>query len=121
MEIPESHQAIMPYLVVPEPLLFLDFMRVVFGAREQCLVTEGEVIVHGELRIGDALILFKEASSNNEVWGSSMLVYMEDMQDCYKVALSLGSKDIMEPTLMDYGFAASFVDPFGNRWIVVQG
>ena len=57
MKIPSQYTRLMPYLIVPNAADFIGFMKEVFGAEEQIIVPRSEgVIMHGELRIGDAVI-----------------------------------------------------------------
>ena len=55
MKIPPQYNRLMPYMIIPDAAGFIVFMKEVFGAEEQVIVPRSEgVIMHGELRIGDA-------------------------------------------------------------------
>ena len=63
MKIPPQYNRLMPYMIIPNAAGFINFMKEVFGAKEQILVPRSEdVIMHGELRIGDAVIMFADVT-----------------------------------------------------------
>ena len=62
MQIPSHYNRLMPYMIVPGAYEFIAFMKAIFGAGEQLIVPRSEgIIMHGELRIGDAVIMFADA------------------------------------------------------------
>lgn len=63
MKIPSQYNRVMPYMIIPKATDFIGFMKEVFGAKEQIIVPRSEgVIMHGELRIGDAVIMFADVT-----------------------------------------------------------
>ena len=63
MKIPSQYNRLMPYLIIPDAAGFVGFMKNVFGAEEQIMVPRSEgVIMHGELRIGDSVIMFADVT-----------------------------------------------------------
>ena len=63
MKIPPQYNRLMPYLIIPNAADFIVFMKEVFGAEEQIIVPRSEgIIMHGELRIGDAVIMFADVT-----------------------------------------------------------
>ncbi|AHM62894.1 transposase [Flammeovirgaceae bacterium 311] len=121
MKIPAQYLPVMPYLILKDAKLFSDFAKKVFGATEQLIVpAEDSGIMHGELKIHDAVIMFAQAGDSWTEKTAGMYLYVEDTESVYKAAIAAGAKSLMEPQRKDYGFTAGFNDPFGNQWWVVQ-
>ena len=63
MKIPHQYNSLMLYMIVPDAYRFIKFMKNVFRAAEQIIVPRSEgVIMHGEPRIGDAVIMFADTT-----------------------------------------------------------
>ena len=121
MKIPPQYNRLMPYLIVPGAATFIEFMKQVFGATVQMTVPgEGGTIMHGELRLGDNVIMLAEASALFPAKPAGMFVYVEDVKDVYEKAIASGAVGIMEPVQKDYGLTCGFSDPFGNDWWPTQ-
>ena len=96
-------------------------MKKIFGATEQAIVPRSEgVVMHGELRIGDAVIMFADVTEQFEARPAGIFIYVEDTDETYKKALDAGSTSLMKPTRQPYGYTCGFHDPFGNDWWPVQ-
>ncbi|MGC4100631.1 VOC family protein [Ferruginibacter sp.] len=122
MHIPPQYNRLMPYMIVPKAYEFIAFMKNVFGAEEQIIVPRSEaVIMHGELRIGDAVIMLADATENFAARPAGIFIYMEDVDALYKKAIAAGAVSSMEPQMQPYGYTCGFTDPFGNDWWPVQG
>jgi len=121
MKIPSNYNRLMPYLIIPNGYKFMEFMKTVFDATEQAIVPRSEgVIMHGELRIGEAVIMFADVTEQFEARPAGIFIYVEDTDDTYKRALDAGATSLMEPTQQPYGYTCGFHDPFGNDWWPVQ-
>lgn len=122
MKIPEQYLPVIPYLIIQDSQGFLAFAKNVFMATEQYMARhENGNILHGEIKIYDAVIMFSEA---NENWGNKpagMFIYVEDVDKVYHAALGHKATSLMPPGTKDYGYTAGFEDPFGNQWWIVQG
>lgn len=111
----------MPYLILNKATPFLEFAKKVFGATEQMIVPdEQRGIVHGEIRIHDAVIMFAQATDTWSVKSGGMFLYVDNVDKVYKAALEEGAKSLTEPTRQDYGYSGGFEDPFGNQWWICQ-
>ena len=122
MKIPSHYNRLMPYIIIPNANKFMDFMKTVFGATEQAIVPRSEgIIMHGELRIGDAVVMFADVTEQFESKPAGMFIYVENTDDTYKKALDAGASSLMKPTQQPYGYTCGFHDPFGNDWWPVQG
>lgn len=121
MQIPAQYNRLMPYMIIPGAYQFIEFMKNVFGATEQIIVSRSEgAIMHGELRIGDGVIIFADETEQFAARPASIFIYAENLDDTYKKALTAGATSIMEPAKQPYGYTCSFHDPFGNDWWPVQ-
>lgn len=122
MKIPSQYLPVMPYLIIKGSKDFPGFAREVFDADEQLIVPgEDNQIQHGELRIGEAVIMFAEASDQWKEKTAAMYMYVESVDDTYRRSLASGAKSLQSPIQQEYGYSAGFEDPFGNHWFIVQG
>jgi PhnB protein len=120
MKIPAKYLPLMPYLIVHRSAAFAEFTKAVFGATEQELATsDAGTIMHGELRIGEAVIMFSEASEQWPEKTAAMYLHVTDVDQIYRTALTQGAKPLHAPGQQDYGYTAGFADPFGNHWFIV--
>ena len=74
--------------------------------------------MHGELRIGDAVIMFAEAGGQFTVMNAGMYIHVDDADITYQKALDAGAVTVegQEPSDKDYGRTCGVTDPFGNTW-----
>jgi uncharacterized glyoxalase superfamily protein PhnB len=122
MKIPTQYNRVMPYMIIPNAAGFINFMKEVFGAEEQIIVPRSEgVIMHGELRIGDAVIMFADVTPEFASRPAGIFIYVDNVQDTYKKAIAAGAVSVMEPVQMPYGFTCGFKDAFGNDWWPTEG
>lgn len=121
MKISSNHNRLMPYIIIPNAYGFIDFMKNIFGATEQAIIPRSEgVIMHGELRIGEAVIMFADTTEQIAAKPAGIFIYVENTDDTYKKAIDAGCISLMEPTQQPYGYTCGFHDPFGNDWWPVQ-
>ncbi|MTI26017.1 VOC family protein [Fulvivirga kasyanovii] len=118
MKIPENYLPIMPYLILKGADKFADFMKTVFDAKDQLVVPGERGIMHGELRIGDAVVMYAEAGEEFTPSPSGMFIYVENVDSVFAKALQNGAKKLQEVEKRDYGYGGGFQDPFGNQWWV---
>jgi uncharacterized glyoxalase superfamily protein PhnB len=117
MKIPKHYNRLMPYMILPNAYQFVEFMKQVFDATEQAIVPRGEgVIMHGELRIGDAVIMFADVTDQFTARPAGIFIYVDDVDETYKKALSMGATSMMQPAQQPYGYTCGFHDQFGNDW-----
>ena len=121
MNIPEQYLPVMPYLILNDSKGFFEFSKIVFGANE-LLIHEGanNTIMHGEITIGKAVIMFAQANENWGAKSAGMFIYVESVDGIYDLALRQKSISLMPPEKKEYGYTAGFEDPFGNHWWIVQ-
>lgn len=123
MTIPEQYNRLMPYLIVKGADGFRKFMANVFGAKEQLIVPASDgSVMHGEIRIGDAVIMFGEAGAQFPVMNAGMFIYVGNADEAYEKALTAGAITIdgQEPSDKEYGRTCGVKDPFGNTWWITS-
>ncbi|RAW03528.1 VOC family protein [Pseudochryseolinea flava] len=118
MKIPEQYSPIMPYINVSGAVAFTTFMEEVFHAKVQYAARSGETIQHGELRIGEAVIMYMEANTLYPPFPSASFIWVENVDAVLQRAVSLGGTVLNEIADRDYGRGGGFADPFGNVWWV---
>ncbi len=122
MNIPQNYLPVMPYLILKEAKAFINFAKIVFDAKEQLIVPgENETIMHGELKIHDAVIMFAQAGDTWTEKTAGMYIYVTDVNNVYQKALENGATALMAPEKKEYGYSGGFEDPFGNHWWIVEG
>ena len=126
--IPEGYRSITPYLVVKGATRAIDFYKQAFGATEiMRMPGPNNTIMHAELRIGDSVIMLADEMpgaphrSPESFGGSpvSLMVYIENVDNVFARALSLGARQMREVQDQFYGDrSGNLVDPFGHVWTV---
>ena len=76
--------------------------------------TDDNKIIHGELKIHDAVIMFASSGDSWSQKTAAMYLYVQDVDAVYKKALKHNAKSLGEPQQKDYGYSAGFEDPFGS-------
>jgi len=122
MKVPSNYLPVMPYLILNDSKGFLEFAKEVFNAHEQMIVPgEGGQIMHGEIKIHDAVIMFAQASEHFPTKSAGMFIYVDNVDHVYETALKHQAISLMPAEEKEYGYTAGFEDLFGNQWWVVQG
>ena len=121
MAIPIKYNRLMPYLIIPNAYQFVDFMKDVFGATILSIIPRSEgIIMHGELCIGDSVIMFADATKEFTARPAGLYIYVDDLDEVYNKALAGGAESVMEPSRQPYGYTCGLKDPFGNDWWPVE-
>ncbi|WP_276502337.1 VOC family protein [Terrimonas pollutisoli] len=123
MKIPGQYNQLMPYLILKDTDGFRKFMANVFDATEQLIVpAEDGTVMHGELKVGNAVIMFAETGRQFSVMNAGMYIHVDDADATYKKALAAGALTVegQEPADKDYGRACGVKDPFGNVWWITS-
>lgn len=118
MKNPSQYLPVMPYLILNNASDFLDFVKIVFDAEEQMVVPGDDAgsIMHAEIKIGDAVIMFAEATEMFTEKSAGMFLFVEDVDKVYDLALHNNAVSLQLPQQKEYGYSAGFEDPFGNQW-----
>lgn len=116
--IPKDVQRVIPYLMVQDVATEMAFIEKVFDgvANEKITNQEGN-INHGEIRIGDCMVMLGCAGDAGRVVPAMLYVYVEDVDATYQKALNAGGTSLMEPAEMFYGDRnAGAASPQGIQW-----
>ncbi|HEY7012477.1 MAG TPA: VOC family protein [Streptosporangiaceae bacterium] len=122
-----------PYLVVSDARRAMDWYVEVFGAqrRGELHINADGTIGHAEVGIGDAVLMFSEASDlwpdvpvrapdSPATFSHSLHLEVDDVDASTERARRSGASVEREPADQPYGRAAVIVDPFGHRWILLR-
>ena len=121
MKIPEQYLPVMPYIITDDANGFLNFTKKVFGGAEKYIMPgDNKTVRHGELRIGDAVIMFAQSLAEWPAKPCGMFMYVEDVDAVFERAMDEGAHSIGKPEKKDYGYTAGFQDPYDNQWWIVQ-
>jgi PhnB protein len=121
-----GHASLTPYLAVDNAHAAHDFYVAAFGAmRLQGLEDAQGCIVHGPLRIGNALVVVNDAMPDvgllpPRLGGmSTLLLFCPDADALYEQAVRAGARAVIPVTPMFSGDRHGLlVCPFGHRWII---
>jgi len=118
----EHYSSVCPYLMVESVEKQLDFLMVVFNAEiKEQLKSEDGIIQHGEVTIGDTVIMI---GKSRDAWPASVganYVFVESTDQVYTRAIRYGASSIMEPGDRFYGIREGGVkDAQGNTWWIAQ-
>jgi uncharacterized glyoxalase superfamily protein PhnB len=117
--IPEGFHTVTPYFVVPDGTAFLAFLKSAFGAEQISIYKDpgGGRIMHAQIRVGDSILEFGEASPQFPAMKLSLHAYFPDTDAVYRQAVAAGAKTLREPRTEVYGErSAGIEDPAGNVW-----
>jgi uncharacterized glyoxalase superfamily protein PhnB len=121
IKVPAEYQRLMPYLIVPNAEGFFNFMKNVFQATEKMkMMRDEKTIMHAELKVGDQVIMFSEASKEYPATPGSFFIYVEDADKSFADAIANGATEIDPPDDKDYGRSGGVRDPHGNTWWITS-
>ncbi|HZU25350.1 MAG TPA: VOC family protein [Bryobacteraceae bacterium] len=118
--IPEGYHAVTPYMVVDDAAALMDFVRDAFGAIEvERMQGPAGKVQHGEMRIGDSIVMMGQARDEWKARPATMYLYVEDVDAVYQRALQAGARSLQEVKDQFYGDrSGGVVDPGGNYWFI---
>jgi uncharacterized glyoxalase superfamily protein PhnB len=122
-----------PYIVVSDARRAMDWYVEVFGAqrRGEFHVNADGTIGHAEVGIGDAVLMFAEASDlwpdvpvrapeNPATFSHTLHLEVDDVDASTERARRGGASVEREPADQPYGRGSVIVDPFGHRWMLLR-
>jgi uncharacterized glyoxalase superfamily protein PhnB len=122
-----------PYIVVSDARRAMDWYIEVFGAqrRGEVHVNPDGTIGHAEVGIGDAVLMFAEASDlwpdvpvrapdSPATFSHSLHLEADDVDATTERARRGGASVEREPADQPYGRSSVIVNPFGHRWILLR-
>lgn len=116
--IPENYPRVSPYLIVKNVEETMDFIQSVFdGKVREKMKTPNGSVNHGEISIGDSVIMMGRATESHEPQNVMLYIYVDDTDAAYKRALEKGAESVMEPADQFYGDRnAGVKDKDGISW-----
>ena len=116
--IPENYPRVSPYLIVSDVEATMNFIAYVFeGKVKEKMKMEDGSVNHGEMCIGDSVIMMGKASDDHQMQNAMLYIYVEDTDAAYKKALEKGAVSVMEPANQFYGDRnAGVKDNDGINW-----
>ncbi len=122
MNIPTSHQTVMPYLILKNAGKFYDFAQSVFDAEtlHKTMHEDNKTIRHCEIKIGDSTLMFSNSTAEWDARPASLFIYVEDADESYQKSLDHGAISIQELRDTDYGKTCGVKDPCGNVWWITS-
>ncbi|MGW8761163.1 VOC family protein [Streptomyces sp. NPDC055815] len=117
---PQGYTTVAPWVVTDDTGAFLDFVTRAFGGEELARVaTEDGAIGHGEIRVGNTVVLAFDRRADWPVLPSLLRVYVADADEAFARAAAAGAH-VVTPLADDaFGQRGGRVrDPFGNIWWV---
>ncbi len=121
--IPPGYRTVTPYMVAENGPASMDFVKGVFGAEETFRTVGSAGGLHGEVRLGDSMLMIGGGIPGREFKSTAnhhaLHVYVPDCDAVYRKALSAGATSIDEPRDQEYGErSATIKDPAGNYWYI---
>ncbi|WNZ58716.1 VOC family protein [Myxococcus sp. MxC21-1] len=117
---PDGYTSAAPYLVVDGANRTIDFLVEVFGA-ERLRMFPGDAgrLAHGEVRIGDTVIMLSDAANGWPVVPAHVHVYVADVDRIYQRAIDAGAVAVKAPVNSGDGDKrGGFRDAGGTTWWV---
>ena len=122
MNIPQNHQAVMPYLMLHGAPKFIDFTIAVFGADAgtKQFRDDGVTLIHAEIHIAGSTIMIAEATEQWQPQTANLFVYVANADDTFAKAIDNDATVVMELSDQSYGRTCGVSDPFGNVWWITS-
>jgi uncharacterized glyoxalase superfamily protein PhnB len=117
---PDGYTSVAPYLTVRGADRTIDFLVAVFGAeRLRMIPGEGGRLAHGEVRIGDTVVMLTDGTAEWPATPSHVHVYVEDVDATFARAMAAGATAVKEPVQAgDVDKRGGFTDAGGTTWWV---
>ncbi len=120
--VPRGFRMVTPYLVAEDGNALIDFAKQAFGA-EELLRVKTPTGVHGEVRIGDSMMMIGGGVAQKEfpatLHPNALHVYVQDADAVCKNAVAAGATLVDEPRDQEYGERSATVkDAAGNLWYI---
>ncbi|GGD42601.1 VOC family protein [Muriicola marianensis] len=116
---PEGFSTVTPYLFAEDPARLIDFLTHGLRAEELQRTKDPEsgTINNCILKLGSSCFMIGKARPPFSGMRASFYLYVRDVDEMHKLAVSEGAKEIMAPADMDYNDRQSGIqDPEGNYW-----
>lgn len=119
---PDGYTSVAPWVVTDDTGALLDFISYAFDGEELARVqTEDGLIGHGEIRVGDTVVLAFDRRPEWPAMPSLLRVWVPDADAAFRRAIERGA--VVVTQLGDNAFVqrgGRVKDPLGNIWWVTQ-
>jgi PhnB protein len=121
--IPPGFRTVTPYMIAEDGPALLEFAKQAFGAEEIFRELGPAGGLHGEVRIGDSMLMMGGGIPGQQFRATAnthaLHLYVPDCDAVYQRALRAGATSIVEPRDQEYGERSGGVkDPAGNIWYI---
>jgi len=121
--IPKGFRTVTPYMIAADGPALLEFAKKAFGAEETFRAVGSAGGLHGEVRIGDSMLMMGGGIPGREFRATpnthALHIYVKDVDTAYKSALAAGATSMQAPADQEYGErTANVKDPAGNHWYI---
>jgi uncharacterized glyoxalase superfamily protein PhnB len=115
---PQGYNDVSVYIVTDGAQRVVDFLKKTFDAEElRRFDTPDGKIMHGEVRVGDTVVMIADAGANYPAFPAWLHVYVKDVDAAYKKALEAGGTSVQAPVRKeDPDKRGGVKDPAGNTW-----
>lgn len=121
IKLPDTHQAVMPYLIIQDAGKFIEFLKTVFEAKETSMHRRDEsTIQHAEVMIGNSTLMIADRLPEWAPSPAGLFVYVDNADERYKKAIENGAVSLMGLSDQPYGRTCGVTDPFGNVWWITS-
>ena len=115
--IPKGYHTVTPFIIVKDARKLIEFLKQAFGAEVMHVSEHEGVVMHGEVKIGDSMVMLAESSDKFPAVTANHYLYVTDTDAVYKQAIAAGAESTMEPADQFYGDRNAGVKDFaGNNW-----
>ena len=118
---PAGYNSLSPYFIVDDCWRMVELLKGIFNAEElrKYELPDG-TIMHMELKIDDSVIMIADSSKEYPANNLLIHVYVPDVRETFKKAISLGCQSVQEPENKegDPDVRGTFKDYQGNTWAV---
>lgn len=116
--VPDGYHTVTPYINVSDLPGQLTFLEKAFNAQRVRVTRHPDGVVgHAEVKIGDSMLMFAQATEMHPAATASLYLYLPDVDASYQQALDAGAVSVMEPANQFYGDRnCGVTDPAGNIW-----
>ncbi|UFU07884.1 VOC family protein [Ruania halotolerans] len=119
---PAGYTSVAPWIVTDDTGAFLDFVTQAFGGQEIARVaTEDGSIGHGEIRVGDTVLLAFDRRTEWPVMPTLLRIFVHDADETFARSTAAGASVITELANSAFGQRVGRIkDPFGNIWWITS-
>jgi len=116
-------RTVTPYMIAADGPALLEFVKKAFGAEEMFRGIGSAGGLHGEVKIGDSMLMMGGGIPGKEFRATpstiALHVYVKDIDAVYEQALAAGATSVHKPIDQEYGERSMGVkDRAGNYWYV---